>query len=49
MVIELVPIKSKYSSQIEILEEFALSLVAFLVPANSLAFLVAVKSVFIPT
>lgn len=41
MVVKLVPIENKQSSQIGILEELAISLMAFLVPASSLTGLVA--------
>ncbi len=41
MVMKLVPFENKQSSQIGILEELAIGLVAFLVPASSLADLVA--------
>ena len=41
MVIKLVPSENKQSSQIGILEELAISLVAFLIPASSLTGLVA--------
>jgi hypothetical protein len=41
MVIKLVPLENKQSSQIGILEELAISLVAFLVPTNDLTGLIA--------
>lgn len=41
MVIKLVPFENKQSLQIRILEELAISLVAFLVPASSLTGLIA--------
>ena len=41
MVIKLVPFENKQSSQIEILEELAVSLVAFLGPASFLTGLIA--------
>ncbi len=40
MVIKFVPFKNEQSSQIRILEELAISLVAFLVPASYLAGLI---------
>jgi hypothetical protein len=41
MVIKLVPFENKQSSQIGILEELAISLVAFLVPTSDLTGLIA--------
>jgi hypothetical protein len=41
MVIKLVPLENKQSSQIGILEELAISLVAFLVPTSDLTGLIA--------
>jgi hypothetical protein len=44
MAIKLVPFKEKQSSQIGILEELAISLVVFLVPASYLTGLIALIS-----
>jgi hypothetical protein len=44
MVIKFVPFKKEQSSQIGILEELAISLVAFLIPASYLAGLIALIS-----
>ena len=51
MVMKLVPLENKQSSQIGILEELAISLVAFLVPTSNLTGLIALmlasKSTFL--